>query len=293
MQVSKAVITAAAPNQNTLPLQRLVDREGRDKTALQFIVEETLSAGIEEICVVIQPGDSLAYQRAAGEHLGSLRFVEQPEPLGYADAIFRAKDFVADQPFLHLVGDHLYLSTCELTCAKQLVQVASEFECSVSAVQSTRENKLPYFGVVAGTHVPRYDRLYEVSRVIEKPTPTLAEQELVTPGLRSGHYLGFFGMHVLMPEVMLAVEQLLATSRPKKPTLSDAVSVMQTRQRYLAYQLQGNRYNIGIKYGILIAQLAIGLSGRDRDQILTELLDLVANRPTEDSLELAEGLATR
>ena len=293
MQVSKAVITAAAPNQNTLPLQRLVDREGRDKTALQFIVEETLSAGIEEICVVIQPGDSLAYQRAAGEHLGSLRFVEQPEPLGYADAIFRAKDFVADQPFLHLVGDHLYLSTCELTCAKQLVQVASEFECSVSAVQSTRENKLPYFGVVAGTHVPRYDRLYEVSRVIEKPTPTLAEQELVTPGLRSGHYLGFFGMHVLMPEVMLAVEQLLATSRPKKPTLSDAVSVMQTRQRYLAYQLQGNRYNIGIKYGILIAQLAIGLSGRDRDQILTELLDLVANRPTEDSLEQSEGLATR
>jgi len=293
MQVSKAVITAAAPNQNTLPLQRLVDREGRDKTALQFIVEETLSAGIEEICVVIQPGDSLAYQRAAGEHLGSLRFVEQPEPLGYADAIFRAKDFVADQPFLHLVGDHLYLSTCELTCAKQLVQVASEFECSVSAVQSTRENKLPYFGVVAGTHVPRYDRLYEVSRVIEKPTPTLAEQELVTPGLRSGHYLGFFGMHVLMPEVMLAVEQLLATSGPKKPTLSDAASVMQTRQRYLAYQLQGNRYNIGIKYGILIAQLAIGLSGRDRDQILTELLDLVANRPTEDSLELAQGLATR
>jgi len=293
MQVSKAVITAAAPNQNTLPLQRLVDREGRDKTALQFIVEETLSAGIEEICVVIQPGDSHAYQRAAGEHLGSLRFVEQPEPLGYADAIFRAKDFVNDQPFLHLVGDHLYLSTCELPCAKQLVQVASEFECSVSAVQSTRENKLPYFGIVAGTHVPRYERLYEVSRVIEKPTPTLAEQELVTPGLRSGHYLGFFGMHVLMPEVMVAIEQLLMLPVAKKPTLSDAAALMPSRQRYLAYQLQGNRYNIGIKYGILIAQLAIGLSGRDRDQILTELLDLVANRPTEESSELAEGLATR
>ena len=293
MQVSKAVITAAAPNQNTLPLQRLVDREGRDKTALQFIVEETLSAGIEEICVVIQPGDSRAYQRAAGEHLGSLRFVEQPEPLGYADAIFRAKDFVNDQPFLHLVGDHLYLSTCELPCAKQLVQVASEFECSVSAVQSTRENKLPYFGIVAGTHVPRYERLYEVSRVIEKPTPTLAEQELVTPGLRSGHYLGFFGMHVLMPEVMVAIEQLLMLPGAKKPTLSDAAALMPSRQRYLAYQLRGNRYNIGIKYGILIAQLAIGLSGRDRDQILTELLDLVANRPTEESSELAEGLATR
>ena len=293
MQVSKAVITSAAPNQNTLPLQRLVDRQGQDKTALQFIVEETLSAGIEEICVIIQPGDSIAYERAAGEHLGSLRFVEQPEPLGYADAIFRAKDFVGDQPFLHLVGDHLYISTCEMPCARQLVQVASEFECSVSAVQSTRENKLPYFGIVAGTHVPRYERLYEINRVIEKPTPTLAEQELVTPGLRSGHYLGFFGMHVLMPEVMVAIGQLLATSGNHKPTLSDAAALMQSRQRYLAYQLQGNRYNIGIQYGLLIAQLAIGLSGRDRDQILTELLDLVANRPTEASLESAEGFATR
>ncbi len=293
MQVTKAVITAAAPNQNTLPLQRLVDREGYDKTALQFIVEETLSAGIEEICVVIQPGDAQAYQRAAGEHLGSLRFVEQPEPLGYADAVFRAKGFIQGEPFLHLVGDHLYLSTCDVPCAKQLVQVAEEFECSVSAVQATRESKLPYFGIIAGTHVPRYDRLYEINRVIEKPTPTLAEQELVTPGLRSGHYLGFFGMHVLMPEVMDAVQQLLSDATKAKPTLSDAAALMPSRQRYLAYQLQGNRYNIGVKYGLLIAQLAIGLSGRDRDQILTEMLDLVANRPTEAAITMIEGTLAR
>jgi UTP--glucose-1-phosphate uridylyltransferase len=289
MQVTKAVITAAAPNQNTLPLQRLVDREGRDKTALQFIVEETLSAGIEEICVVVQPGDARAYEIAAGEHLGSLRFVEQPQPLGYADAIFRAKPFVNDEPFLHLVGDHLYLSTCDVTCAKQLVQVASEHDCSVSAVQATRENKLPYFGIIAGTHVPRYERLYEVSRVIEKPTPTLAEQELVTPGLRSGHYLGFFGMHVLMPAVMEAIEQLLHDSAGRRPTLSDAAALMPARERYLAYQVRGNRYNIGVKYGLLIAQLAIGLSGRDRDQILTEMLELVANRPVEVGALATEG----
>jgi UTP--glucose-1-phosphate uridylyltransferase len=292
MQVTKAVITAAAPNQNTLPLQRLVDREGRDKTALQFIVEETLSAGIEEICVIVQPGDAKAYENAAGEHLGSLRFVEQPKPLGYADAIFRARNFIENKPFLHLVGDHLYLSTSDITCAKQLVQVASEFECSVSAVQATRENKLPYFGIIAGTHVPRYERLYDVVRVIEKPTPTLAEQELVTPGLRSGHYLGFFGMHVLMPAVMEAIEQLLSSNDKPKPTLSDAAALMSARERYLAYQLQGNRYNIGVKYGLLIAQLAIGLSGRDRDQILTEMLELVANRPVDARAD-AEGQTSR
>ena len=224
MQVRKAVITAAAPNQNRLPLQQLVDCDGNDKTALQLIVEEIVAAGVEEICVVIRPGDRAAYQSAAGNHLGSLHFVEQAEPRGYADAIFQAKKFVGDEPFLHLVGDHLYLSATDEPCAKQLVQMASEFDCSVSAVQSTRENNLPYFGIVSGPHVPRARGLYEIERVVEKPTPTLAEQELVTPGLRAGHYLGFFGMHVLTPEVMGLIEQLLVDADGSKPSLSDAAA---------------------------------------------------------------------
>ena len=145
MQVRKAGITAAAPDQNRLPLQQLVDRDGNDKTAHQMIVEEIVAAGVEDICVVIRPGAHAAYQSAAGNQLGSLHFVEQPEPRGYADAIYQAKTFVGEDPFLHLVGDHLYLSATSEPCAKQLVQMASEFGCSVSAVQSSRENNLPYF----------------------------------------------------------------------------------------------------------------------------------------------------
>jgi UTP--glucose-1-phosphate uridylyltransferase len=114
--------------------------------------------------------------------------------------------------------------------------------------------------------------------VIEKPTPTLAEQELVTPGLRVGHYLGFFGMHVLTSDVMSLIEQLLADPSQSKPSLSDAASLLPARGKYLAYELQGTRCNLGIKYGLLKAQLAIGLSGRDRDEILTEMVDLLANR---------------
>lgn len=278
MQVRKAVITAAAPNQNRLPLQQLVDRDGNDKTALQLIVEEVVAAGVEEICVVIKPGDHAAYQAAAGNQLSGLQFVEQPEPRGYADAIYQAQRFVGENPFLHLVGDHLYLSATGEPCAKQLVKMASEFGCSVSAVQSTRENNLPYFGIVSGPHVPQFDGLYEVERVVEKPTPTLAEQMLVTPGLRAGHYLGFFGMHVLTSSVMGLIEQLLRDAETSKPTLSDAASLLPSHGKYLAYQLQGSRYDLGIKYGLLKAQLAIGLSGRDRDEILTEIVDLLAHR---------------
>ena len=151
MDVRKAVITAAAPDQHTLPLQRLVDRDGIDKTALQLIVEEVVEAGVEEICVVIRPGDEAAYEQAAGEHIGQIRFVAQDEPRGYGDALLRARGFVGDEPFLHLVGDHLYLSETDRRCARQLIDVAREHECAVSAVQATRENKLPYFGVVGGT----------------------------------------------------------------------------------------------------------------------------------------------
>lgn len=297
MRVRKAVITAAAPNQNTLPLQRLVDGTGEEKTALQLIVEETLSAGVEEICVVIQPDDEANYRRAAGGSLGNLHFVHQERPLGYADAILRAETFCGDEPFLHLVGDHLYLSGKHQTCAAQLVEMAEKHACPVSAVQSTREHRLPYFGIVGGASVPRFDGLYDVRTVVEKPTPTLAEQSLITPGLRSGHYLGYFGMHVLTPTVMQCLHEVIADESLERPTLSDAAAKLPGRGKYLAYQLQGKRYNIGEQYGVLIAQLAIGLSGRDRDMLLTELVELLATQverpaapnPVSPESEFAEG----
>lgn len=280
MKVRKAVITAAAPDQNRIPTQQLVDRQGLNKSALQLILEEIQSSGVEEVCVVTRPGDEESFQRAAGDLAGRLRFATQPEPLGYADAILRAESFVAEEPFLHLVGDHLYLSHLSVSCAKQLVNVAEEFSCSVSAVQPTRENKLPYFGIVSGTRVPKYEGAFEIQRVMEKPTPTHAEQELVTAGLRSGHYLGFFGMHVLASEIIPALRDVCENANGSKPTLSDALDLLRTRQKYMAFQVAGTRYNLGIPYGLLIAQLAIGLSGRDRDEILTELVDLLAGRMT-------------
>lgn len=281
MHVRKAVVTAAAPNQNRIPTQQLVDRHGKNKSALQLILEEIQSCGVEETCVVIRPGDEEVFVQAAGELIGSVQFVHQSEPRGYADAILQAKAFVGDDAFLHLVGDHLYLSNAELSCAKQLVDVASEFDCSVSAVQATRENKLPYFGIVSGTHVARHEGIYDVGRVVEKPTPTFAEQELVTAGLRSGHYLGFFGMHVLTANIMPVLEQVVQEhlSQKKAATLSDALDLHRSRHKYMAFEVSGTRYNLGVPYGILISQLAIGLSGRDRDHILTEMVDLLANRP--------------
>lgn len=279
MKVNRAVITAAAPDQSMLPLQRLVDREGLEKTALQLIVEEVLEAGIETICLVICPGREHEYLMAAGPHAKRLEFVEQDHPRGYGDALFRARDFVGNESFLHLVSDHLYLSQNETGCARQLVEVARSENCAVSGVQATRESKLPYFGAIGGIRVPQRKDLYEVSRVLEKPTPTQAEQELIVAGLRAGYYLCLFGMHVLPPSIMTLLEKGLS-DLPVGETLSlsKSLSELSQMERYLALEVDGLRYNIGMRYGLLHAQLALALSGKDRDEILTELVELLASK---------------
>lgn len=279
MHVTRAVITAAAPDQSTLPLQRLVDRDGQEKTALQMILEEALGAGIEDVCLVICPGHQPDFEEAAGPHRSRLHFVEQDQPRGYGDALFRAREFVANRPFLHLVSDHLYLAHGERCCARQLVEAAGAENCAVSGVQATRESKLPYFGAVGGTPVANRPRLYEVTRVLEKPTPTRAEQELVVPGLRAGHYLCLFGMHVLTPTVMeLLGAALAAAGQGERLSLSLALAALAERERYLVLEVDGTRYNIGVQYGLWIAQLAVALAGQDREQVLAELVELLAGR---------------
>lgn len=292
MKISKAVITAAGRNQRTLPLQTLIDRDGVQKSVLAIIVEEVLRAHIEEISVIVCPGDETSYARAVGQLAGRLTFVPQPEPLGYGHALYCARDFVGGQPFLHLVGDHLYVSRGAQGCAEQLVEVAESEACAVSALQASRESLLPYYGAVGGQRVPGRAQprtsqdLYLIQDVIEKPTPTEAEQRLLIPGLRAGHYLCFFGMHVLTPTVMEILERHVAAppggdklaGRPGGTTLALALAELAGRERYLGLERPWWRYDVGVKYGLLSAQIALALSGNDRDQVLAQLLELLALR---------------
>jgi UTP--glucose-1-phosphate uridylyltransferase len=273
VKVKKAVITAAGKAQRTLPLQTLVDRDGTSKSALAILAGEIIAAGIEEIAVIICPGDEAAYAEAAGPHARHMRFIEQPEALGYGHAVHCAAAFTGEDPFLLMVGDHLYLSRSEVSCTAQLLATATAEKCSVSAVQATHESKLPLYGTVGGRRLPGSELLYQIETVIEKPTPTEAEQKLVIPGLRAGNYLCFFGLHVLTPQVMKILGRQLADGRAD---LSSALREIAGSERYLAHQLQGRRHDIGVQYGLLTAQLALGLAGKDRDEILTNIVELLA-----------------
>ena len=278
MKVRKAVLTLAGPNQRRLPLQTLIDREGIPRSVLAVLLDETVQAGAEEICLVVSPRDRDSYSQVLGDHAGRVHFQEQPEPLGYGHAVYLARDFVGTDPFLHMVGDHLYIGRQDSGCAAQLAAVASAENCSVSAVQPTREGQLTRFGAVGGQKVAGKAGLYQVDTVLEKPTPTEAEQKIIVAGLRAGHYLCFFGMHILTPAVMEILAELLRPGAPPGISLSAALARLAGQERYLAYEMSGQRYDLGSRYGLFTAQFALALSGKDREEVLGQILEVLAVR---------------
>ena len=280
MQIRKAVITAAGKEQRTLPLQTLFDQQGRERSVLSLVVREAVRAGINEICIVVWPGDEEPYARLLTEDSARLTFVPQTEARGYAHAVLCARDFVKDEPFLHFVGDHIYVGAESSGSARRMVEAAARENCAISAVQVTRESLLPHYGAVGGQPVPGKPEIYRVETVLEKPTPTEAEQRLIVPGLRSGQYLCFYGMHVLTPSIFEILAALLAQSPTGRVSLSAALTVLAQREQYLAMIQKGQRFDVGVKYGLFTAQLALALNGEDRDEVLAELVDVLAARET-------------
>ena len=276
--VKKAIITAAARSQRELPLQTLIDGNGNKKSLLQILIEQSLAAGAGEIAVVVWPGDETAYAQAAGPHASSVRFIPQFEPRGYGHAIHCARSFTNSDPFLHMVGDHLYVSTATQPSARRLVELAQIERCSVSGVQPTREGLLSRYGTVGGRRIPARSDLYRIDTVIEKPTPTEAEQRLLVPGIRAGYYLCFFGIHVFTPALMDILDRMLAVPSDSPITLVDALAQLARQEQYLAIEDGGRRYDLGAPYGLLIAQLALALNGRERSEVLARMLELFADR---------------
>lgn len=280
MKVKKAVLTAAAGHQRALPLQTLIDRDGEDKAVLEILVAQVLLTRVEEICVIVCPGDEAPYSRAVAKHLSHVRFVPQHNARGYGHAVWCAQEFTGGEPFLHLVGDHLYVNADGSAPAGRLVEIAEAEECSVSGVQVTREGLLPNFGAIGGRRVPGRDGLYRVETVLEKPTPTEAEQKLGVSGMRAGHYLCFFGMHVFTPGLMDILDRQLADDAGARLSLSGALAELARQEQYLALQEAARRYDIGARYGLLTAQMALALNGRDRADVLAQLLELLATQQT-------------
>jgi UTP--glucose-1-phosphate uridylyltransferase len=309
VRITKAVITAAGRGARQYPaldtvqkaMLPLVDRDGLTKPVLQVIAEEAFESGIEEIGVVVAPGDEADYRRMLrnsaetlragfrgepwaeeqarrlGEMESRLRFAVQDEPRGYGHAVHCARPFVGDEPFLLLLSDHVYISGELRRCAKQLIDLAESQGCAVSAVQATREHLIHQYGTVAGRRQHDRPDVYAIDTILEKPNPTTAELKLHVPGLRAGHYLCFFGMHVLTPTVFALLEDLVNRDVREGGSiqLTTALNALASREKYLALETRGTRHNLGVKYGVVEAQIALALAGVDRGRVLAGLLESV------------------
>ena len=309
MQVKKAVVTAAGRGVRLYPaadtVQRamlpLVDRDGLAKPIIQIIAEEAMASGIEEICVICAPGDAEKYTsrfRSLRENLVEayknvdwaqqqaervtdllerIQFAVQEEPLGYGHAVSCARDFVGSESFLLLLSDHLYTTAIEgKPCAQQLIELAVQENSPVAAVNAVREHIVGRYGTVRGKRVPNRTGAYQIEKITEKPALSLAELEFQTPGLRAGHYLCFFGMHVLPPSLFGYLDEVATSGSGKEVQLTPALNKLAERERYLALEVKGKRYDIGAQFGLLQAQIALGLAGQVKDRVLTTIIEVMA-----------------
>ncbi len=279
MKITKAIITAAGSDQRKLPLQTLIDQDRSQKTVMEFLIRETKKAGIEELGIVIQPEDESRFKEVIdASSISGVEFIPQSDKKGYGHAILSAKKFLNNEPFLHLVGDHFYVNPDGKNIAKNLIDVAVKHKCSVSTVQATRENNIGNYGTVKAGRIQGETDLFKISKVKEKPTPTYAEQNLLVSGLRAGYYLCFYGMHVFTPTIIELLEKNAADFPDDVLGLSNSLNDLAQKTKYLALEQNHQRYDLGLDYGLLKAQLALSLSGKDRDYLMTELLQFFVEK---------------
>ncbi len=307
MRIKKAVITAAARGGRLYPVADTIqkamlpvmDIDGLYKPVIQIIAEEAFESGIEEICIVCAPGDGERYKssfeslrsnltksfhdvdwaKTQAERitylLANTIFVEQKEALGYGDAVLRSESFVNGEPFLLLLGDYIYVSQNKnKRCAAQLIDIAISENCAVSAVNPTIEHQITRYGTLTGKQLPGVGNLYQIEKIIEKPSLSIAELELQTPGLRVGYYLCLFGMHVLTANVFDLIRNQVKDNELLQ--LTPALQELATKEKYLATEIKGSRYDLSRKHGLLRAQVALGLAGVGKSETLSTLVELIA-----------------
>ena len=297
MRIRKGVIPVAGHGVRLFPATKavkkelfpLVDRTGSIKPIVQMIIEEALASGIEQVCIVVQPGgDELIrryfcdplppdfdsrigqspdahaeYQRLRqlGEHIN---YVFQQTQEGYGHAVYCARQWVGEEPFLLLLGDHVYLSATGDRCARQLIDAFEVTRMSTSGVVRTPESMLQYFGTIAGKPDARLPGLYAVTDIVEKPTVEYARAHLRVEGITEGSYLSWFGLHAFTPEIFECIEYHIRNNLREKGEiqLTTAQELLRRRRNsYYAYEVKGVRCDIGIpsEYARTMALMA-GLS---------------------------------
>jgi len=282
--VKKAIIPAAGLGTRFLPATKAMPKEMLpivDKPTIQYIVEEAVEAGIEDIIIVTGKG-----KRAIEDHFDSafeleqnllekqkldlldrvrhsakianIHYIRQKEPLGLGHAIWCARKFVGDEPFAVLLGDDIVRS--EVPCIKQLSEIFNDHGCSVIGVQEVAEEHLSRYGVV--DPLEGKGGLFRVRAFVEKPKRGEAPSNLA-----------IMGRYVLTPEIFAILERQEAGAGGEIQ-LTDAIQSLNEQRPVLACQFEGVRYDVGDKLGYITTTIEFAMRN---DELRTPLLHYLEN----------------
>lgn len=285
--VRKAVIPAAGLGTRFLPATKATPKEMLpivDKPTIQYIVEEALASGIEDILIItgrskraiedhFDKSIELELNLETGGKLKELElvrkisevrihYIRQKEPKGLGHAILCAKHFIGEEPFAVLLGDDVVDN--KVPALKQLIDVYDKTGASVLGVQEVPQEKVSAYGIVAA-QATADARTFTVTDMVEKP-----------PVAEAPSRLAVLGRYVITPEVFGILEQT-APGRGNEIQLTDALKVLAKQQAMYAYNFEGRRYDVGDKQGFLEATVEMALKRPDlRDKFLAYLQGIVA-----------------
>ncbi len=271
----------------------LVDRNGVTKPTIQLVVEEALACGIEEMCIITQPGGETAFRAhfqglpeqssllekpaaaavscALAEMGARITYVAQPSSEGFGHAVFCSREWVAGEPFLLLLGDHVYLSAQPGACGRQMLDSYERFGQAVFGVQQTKAERLPLFGAVqGGALLEKNPAIWQVTSVYEKPDPEYARRHLQTDTLGPDRFLTFFGMYIFPPEIFTVLQEHIEQNLRERGEiqLTGAQAELTRRHGAVAVQVDGLRLDMGTPLGYLETQLLLAKHGVLADDFL-------------------------
>ncbi len=276
-KVRKAVIPAAGFGTRLFPATKalkkelfpIIDGQGRAKPVILAIVEEALSAGIEEVCIIIQSQDrelfeeifcspppienfnklsheNQDYCKYLMEVGNRITFLSQDTQEGFGHAVYCAKDWIQNEPFLLLLGDHLYTSPTDQSCARQILSVYEENGQSVVAVEETPADQVQHFGCVTGAWT-NVNGTLNVSEFAEKPSASYAREKLQVDGLPPDMFLTVFGQYILNPRIFSLLEENIKHNMRERGEfqLTTCLDKLRQEEGFQACRVKGKRFDIG------------------------------------------------
>lgn len=277
-KVRKAVIPAAGFGTQFFPATKatkkelfpVVDRDGIAKPAILLIVEEALEAGLDEVIIIVQQDDLPAFQtlfqtQVSIENFNKLppqfqeysrrllemgqkvKFAVQPVQDGLGHAVYCARELVGNEPFLLMLGDHIYRSDSDRSCARQLVEAYTHHTTSVIGVRRTAESQIANFGTVGGFWGTE-DKLLHITEFAEKPNADYARANLRIDDVPDGEYLTVFGQYIIKPQIFDYLEEHIQNNVRERGEfqLTSALDRLRQEDGFLGVQVDGRRYDIGL-----------------------------------------------